>query len=132
MKQINMFSQEKKEQSEYTGKVEAPIYEPKNQKPDVFELCDKFKTAGLIQEIDQSNLPDDEKRFLTLAAYRHCIFNYEKIADYYAHASKEFQHLADKSALVIVDFDKAIENGYVQLFESIKKQYMEEYPDEDA
>ena len=30
-------------------------------------------------------------------------------------------------ALVIIDFDKAIENGYVELTETIKNNYMQEY-----
>ena len=31
----------------------------------------------------------------------------------------------EESALVIIDFEKALENGYVSLSEEIKKEYME-------
>ena len=62
--------------------------------------------------------------FLKEAAHRHSIFNYTKIADYYAHASKEMQTLMEKSALVIIDFDKAIEYGFVHLQEEIKKEWV--------
>jgi hypothetical protein len=33
----------------------------------------------------------------------------------------------EKSALVIIDFEKAIQLGYVVLSEEIKSQYLEEY-----
>lgn len=130
MKQINMFGQEfapKKEEQKYSSKIESPIYEPKNQKPHIIELCDKSKTHRLMQEIENSNLNYDEKMFLMDAARRHTIFNYEKIADYYANSSKEMQHLMERSALVIIDFDKAIEYGYVKMCDEIRKQYLEEY-----
>ena len=80
-----------------------------------------------MREIEASSLSHDEKMFLLDAARRHTVFNYEKIADYYAHASKEMQHLMERSALVIIDFDKAIQYGYVKLCEEIRKQYLEEY-----
>ena len=130
MKQINLFGQEfapNKDEQKYSSKIEAPIYEPKNVKPHILELCDKSKTHRIINEIEQSSLSNDEKFFLIDAARRHNVFNYEKIADYYAHSSKEMQTLMERSGLVIIDFDKAIEYGYVKLCEEIKKQYLEEY-----
>ena len=127
MKQIAMFGQEANEEKKYTSKIEAPIYEPKNKQPYLIELVDKSKTHRLINEINNSSLSYDEKMFLIDAARRHNVFNYEKIADYYAHASKEMQELMERSALVIIDFDKAIQLGYVKLCEDIKKQYMTEY-----
>lgn len=114
----------------YTATIKAPIYEPKNQKPHLLTLCDDTKTRGLIREIDDSNLSDDEKAFLRLAATRHSVFHYERIADYYAHSSPEMQRLMERSALVIIDFEKAIEGGFVRLCEEIEKQFMEEYSDE--
>jgi hypothetical protein len=65
--------------------------------------------------------------FLVDAARRHTIFNYEKIADYYANASPEMQSLMEKSALVIIDFEKAIEYGYIKMCDDIRTQYLEEY-----
>ena len=130
MKQINLFGEEfntTQEDKKYTSKIEAPIYEPKNKKPHILELYDKTKTQRIIREIDQSNLPIDEKMFLIDAARRHTVFNYEKIADYYAHSSPDMQNLMERSALVIIDFEKAIELGYVQLSKDISNQYLEEY-----
>lgn len=127
IKQINLFNKEVEVESKYSSKIEAPVYEPKNIKPHILELCDKSKTHRLIAEIDSSNLPYDEKKFLLDAARRHNVFNYERIADYYAHSSPEMQDLMEKSGLVIIDFDKAIQYGYVKLCEEINQQYLEEY-----
>lgn len=113
--------------NKYTNKIQAPIYEPKNKKPHILELIDKSKTHRLIKEIEASSLSYEEKTFLIDAARRHNVFNYEKIADYYSHSSKEMQQLMERSALVIIDFEKAIEYGYVKLCDEIKKQYLEEY-----
>ncbi len=74
-----------------------------------------------------SNLPIEEKNFLMDAARRHNVFNYEKIADYYAHATHEMQQLMERSGLVIIDFEKAIQYGFVKLSEEIKTQYLTEY-----
>jgi len=130
MKQINLFGQEfstNENEQKYSSKIEAPVYEPKNKKPHILELFDKSKTHRLMKEIENSNLSYDEKMFLMDAARRHTVFNYEKIADYYANSSKEMQHLMERSALVIIDFEKAIEYGYVKLCDEIRKQYLEEY-----
>lgn len=130
MKQFNLFGAEfapKQEEQKYSSKIEAPIYEPKNAKPHILELVNKEKTHRLIREIENSNLPYDEKNFLLDAAMRHNVFNYEKIADYYAHATPEMQNLMERSALVIIDFEKAIQLGYVKLCDEIRKQYLEEY-----
>jgi len=70
-----------------------------------------------------SGVSDEEKKFLKLAASRFIEFNYESIADYYASANKEMQELMEKLALVIIDFDKAIEEGFVQLNDKMRKLY---------
>lgn len=132
IKQVNMFAKPQKESEEkYSLKIEAPIYKPKNKRPFILELYDKTKASRLINEIKGSGLNQEEKEFLIEAAKRHVVFNYEKIADYYSHASREMQELMENSALVIIDFDKAIQNGYVKLCESIKEQFLEEYPDDE-
>ena len=119
--------QQDESEKKYSSKIEAPIYEPKNQKPYVIELVDKNKTHRLIREIEASQISFEEKNFLIDAARRHNVFNYEKIADYYAHSSIEMQNLMERSALVIIDFEKAIQLGYVKLCDEIKTQYLTEY-----
>ena len=127
-KQSLLFAPEQPtEPKKYHTGIEAPIYEPKNARPPLIFLCDDSKTRKLIREIDQSGLPEDEKQFLRMAAWRHAVFNYEQIADYYAHASAEMQKLMERSALVIIDFDAAIEGGFVKLCNEIRQQYYEEY-----
>jgi len=75
----------------------------------------------LKRKIEISNVSEEEKKFLTMAATRHLQFNYSLIAEYYAHASKEMQELMEQSALVIIDFEDAIKNGYTQLLDRFKK-----------
>lgn len=103
------------EESIYTDKIVSPIYEPRGEKPEISKLVDADKTNGLIAEINNSNVMDDEKTFLILSAQRHLKFNYQNIADYYAHASQEMKHLMEKSALVIIDYEQAIEQGFVDI-----------------
>ena len=114
----------------YTKKVDIPTYEPKGDKPEVSELYNDAKTFDLVANIKDSNLPQAEKDFLMLAAGRHTVLNFESIANYYAHSSKECQELMEDSALVIIDFEKALELGYVTLSEKISEQYLKDYPDE--
>ena len=115
------------EEDPYTSKIEAPIYETSNLKPLIEELVDGTKTRELLEQIEKADIDPKEKEFLKLAAQRHLVFNYAKIADYYAHSPKEVQELMQKSALVIIDFDKAIENGFVELTKNITKQFLEDY-----
>lgn len=129
MKQGNLFGEEFeiKNDSEYTSKINIPIYEIKNLKPNILELYDTSKYERLKNEISRSNVNEQEKKFLYVAATRHIIFNYQKIADYYAHSSKEMQHLMERSALVIIDFNKAFEFGYIELSQEIANQYFDNY-----
>lgn len=107
--------------TKYTDVVPPYVYQPSDTCPHIMSLVDKRKTLSLISEIERSNVSDEEKKFLIEAAHRHCVFNYSLIADYYAHASKQMQHLMEKSALVIIDYDKAIENGYVSLSTKLRE-----------
>lgn len=109
--------------SPYTKKVTPPVYEVKGEKPSLSDLFDTTKTDELLKEIEASSIPDEVKEFLRVAAHRHTIFRYDLIAEFYSHASEEEQDLFEKSALVIIDFDKAIENGFTRLSEEIAGQY---------
>lgn len=130
MKQFNLFTNgiddtEAKEDG-YTKKIKAPIYEPKNVKPHILELYDYTQSMRLINIIKDSSVTDEEKKFLFEAAKRFTVFNYSKIADYYAHSDEEMQKLMEQLALVIVDFDKAIQHGFVKLSEEMTQQYIAE------
>ena len=101
----------------YSKNINIPTYEPKNKKPIITDLFDTKKADELITKIKNTNLSEEETMFLSHSALRHTVFNYSKIADYYAHSSKEIQELMEDNALVIIDYNKAIENGFVQLSE---------------
>lgn len=112
------------EDNPYSGKIEVPIYELKGEKPDLGELLDDSKAIALIEEIEKTNIDKTIKEFLKLGAYRHVVFDYAKIAEFYAEASVEVQELMEKSALVIIDYEKALENGFIKLSEKIARQFV--------
>lgn len=116
-----------KEESPYTNRIEAPFYEPTGNDISLKELVDTTKRDALVLEIQKSDIPEDIQDFLIMASQRHLVFDYRNIADYYSNASEEVQELMERSALVIIDFDDAIKNGYVKLAENV----MELIPDED-
>jgi hypothetical protein len=103
----------------YSRKIQAPIYEIKGDKPDIDTLVDTSKADELTREINAADIPGDIADFLRHAAQRHTVFHFGRIAEYYAHASVEIQDLMERSALVIIDFDKAIENGFVHMTERL-------------
>lgn len=105
--------------TKYSWNCNVPQYLPKNECPSLHECINTKKYTELISEIEKSTVTDEEKEFLKLAATRHLVFTYSKIADYYAHASAEMQSLMEKSALVIIDFEDALANGYIELTEQI-------------
>jgi len=130
-KQIVLFADEADQApGKYTRNIGAPVYEPSHAKPHLLHLYDESRTRRLLQEIDAASIREDEKAFLRAAAQRHTVFHYETVADYYAYSTPEMQRLMEASALVIVDFDQAIERGYVKLCDDIRQQYYHEAADD--
>ena len=115
-----LFEVEHEVDTKYSRAVRTPQYQIKGDCPQVVELFDNTKTNTFLNHIRNANITEAEKDFLRLAAYRHVKFRYDRIAEYYAHASKEMQELMEESALVIIDIDDAIANGYVKLSEKLK------------
>lgn len=108
--------EQKNYEEKYQVKIDSIQYEPCiNPPPILKDLIDRTRAYDLIEEIRASNLPDEEKEFLIISAYRHLTFNYKKIADYYCSASPECQRLMEKSALVMIDWDDALKMGYVKM-----------------
>jgi uncharacterized cupredoxin-like copper-binding protein len=112
-----------KKDNYYTDKIVIPNYTPTmEEQPSIQNLVNNDKTNKLIDKINKSNIePGILKDFLVYAAYRHLKFDYHLIAEYYAHTTKEIQELFEDSALVIIDYDKAVEKGFVE----INKKVME-------
>lgn len=121
MNQLFSVDKDTSADKKYSAKVSIPQYLPSEICPKLWELCDKTKYIELVRNIATSDIPDDVKEFLMFAATRHIVFNYAKIADYYAHADANIQKLMEQSALVIIDVDDAIANGYMRLSKNIKK-----------
>ena len=112
----------------YVQTVDTPIYEPSGPPPEVAELSDRSTADELLREIRDAGLPAEVERFLLDAAERHVAFNFQRIANYYAHAPADVQALMERSALVIIDYDQAIENGFVRLKADIDAAFHEDYP----
>jgi len=96
----------------YTPKIAVPQYEIVGDEPQIFELYDTTRSDALQDAVDKAKLPEDIAEFLRIAAYRHTVFNYEKIAEYYPHAPAKIQRLIEASALVIIDSEDAIKQGF--------------------
>lgn len=111
----------------YSKKVEPPQYIPSEVKPQLSSVYNLDKYIKLLKDIDNAvDITEEERTFLKLAASRHIEYNYSLIADYYAHSNKEVQKLMEDSALVIIDFDNAIANGYVEFSSRIYSLLQEE------
>lgn len=106
-------------ESIYTEKTDIPQYQITGETVSLEACIDTNKYTELVAEIEQSNVNEKEKQFLKEAATRHYGFIYKKVAEYYAQASAEMQELMEKSALVIIDYQDAIKNGYVKLTKSL-------------
>lgn len=99
----------------YNPKLRSIHYQTTGEEPSLKECYDTSKAEELISEIKKSKVSKEQKEFLIKAAERHIVFSFDKIAEYYAHQDKEMQELMEKSALVLIDFDSAVENGFVKL-----------------
>ena len=116
---VDLDSDDEEEDDRYTKKTNIPQYEITGKKPNISELYDLEKYNELIKDIEQADVSDEVKQFLKLSATRHIVFNYQNIAEYYAHADKEVQQLMEDSALVIIDYEDAIKDGFVRLSEDV-------------
>jgi len=108
------------EENPYTTTINIPQYEITGEEPEINELFDDTKYNELIAKIEKANITDEQKDFLRKAATRHLGFTYNKIAEYYAHQDKEMQELMEDSALVIIDYNDAIKNGYAELIQGVE------------
>ncbi len=130
---INEVNDKNKTDNTYTNKIISPIYTPKGDKPPLESLIDRTKTECLISEIDKSEIPKDIADFLKYAAERHTIFNFRNIAEYYCHAPVKVQDLMEKSGMIIIDFKKAIEYGFVHMTKNLGELAdLEESEDNDG
>ena len=99
----------------YSRKIQPPVYEIKGEEPTIEECVDISPVKRLLDEIDASGVSPEQKELLRVCAYRHAVIRFDKIAEYYAHQAPEMQNLMENNALVIIDYDKALERGFVKM-----------------
>lgn len=98
----------------YTNAINLPQYEIVGDEPEITELADTTRRDELLEWVNASDLDPEVVAFLTLAAHRHVVFDYRKVAEWYAHQTPDVQRLAEQSALVIIDHDDAIARGFAR------------------
>lgn len=116
--------------SQYSQKVDPVQYEITGETPEIRELFSDAKYRELLMDIESDgSISEEEREFLKLAAARHIVFNYRNIAEYYAAASPAMQGLMEDSALVIIDFNDAVRDGYVKISGVIDELMQEDADD---
>lgn len=110
--------------SKYAITTESVHYTPSRLiPPTMSEMYDTKKVSELLTNIESAfkngDISEDEAVFLRAAAWRHTVFNFANIAEYYAHASSRMQELMEESVLIIIDFNDAIDRGLVDLTKGI-------------
>jgi hypothetical protein len=109
--------------TEYTDKIETPTYEPTQDEPPALSECyDTDRYNELISAIEQADVSGEFEEFLRFAAQRHIVFDYENIAEYFAHQDAETQELMELLTLVIVDYDQAVEEGFVTFAKNVREE----------
>lgn len=110
--------------SKYAITTESVHYTPSRLTPPTMsEMYDTGKVSELLTNIGSAlkngDISEEEAVFLRAAAWRHAVFNFANIAEYYAHASSRMQELMEESVLIIIDFNDAIDRGLVKLTKDI-------------
>lgn len=104
----------------YSQKIVSPIYEVKGIVPDIKTIIDMKKVNSLLHDIENAKIAKEVKDMLKICAYRHAVIDFSKMAEYYAQADKQVQRLMEDNGLVIIDYNRAVENGFVEIVGSIK------------
>lgn len=108
-------------QNVYTEKIVTPIYEIKGELPEIKELCDTKEYDDKIKKIEKAEIPNELKEFLKFSATRFLKFDFAKIAEFYAHQQKNIKEIFEDLLLVFIDYDKALEQGYIELTSEIEQ-----------
>lgn len=103
------------DESMYSRKIQPPVYEITGAEPTIAECIDLSPVKRLLEEIEASNVSPEQKEMLRACAYRHAVIHFDQMAEYYAHQKPEMQDLMENNALVIIDYDKALERGFIEM-----------------
>lgn len=115
-------------ESKYTFADDIPQYHITGADPSLHEMVDTEKydelMAGIGAAVEAGQISEEDENLLRWAATRHIKFRYGNIAEHYAHADRAMQELMERSALVIIDIDDAIKNGFTRLRKNIFDEYV--------
>jgi len=101
--------------------IEIPFYTPSEIKPEINEIANLNKTIELFSKIESLNESEELKQILKIRASFFTDFNFNKIADYYHHSGKELQDIMKTLGMVILAPKEAVENGFVELIETVEE-----------
>lgn len=106
-------------EEKYTGKFSIPPFEPSDADYSLNDCIDVDRYVELLKSINQSlkdkEITESEARFLKICASRWIKFHYSKVAQWYAtKASSAMKDLLEKSAMILIDLDKATEYGIIK------------------
>ena len=104
------------DEERYAENIGTIIYEPKETNHEITDLYstnfDRFD--HMIEKIENEEL----RKFFHLRKHWFTVFNFKKIADYYAYqATAEEQKVFEALGLVLLDRNQLIENGFVQVID---------------
>ncbi len=107
------------EEQKYTGKFSIPPFEPSDDDINLNDCIDVDRYVELLDSINadlmEGKIAPNEAKFLKLCASRWIKFHYGKAAQWYAtKASEPMKVLMEKSAMVLIDLEKAMEYGIVK------------------
>jgi hypothetical protein len=123
----DVMAEDEENDNNYSRKIEAPDYEPTGRNVQVSELYDESKTQRLVAEINAMKVNAEIKKMLVAGAQRFTRFDFRNVAEWYSQQEDEnVKAMMRKMAMVIVDFDEAVENGFVRLCEELIKEYEDE------
>lgn len=112
----------------YSKVIGIPDFVPREDNVELENCINTEKYVKLVQEINASKVSEAEKKFLRLAATRWIQFRYDNVAQYFCtKSSPEMQKMLQRLAMVLIDFDDALENGLTNaqkfVYDLAKEQY---------
>lgn len=132
-------------EEKYSRKFAIPPFEPSDADYSLNDCVDVDRYVQLLESINESlnkgEITKSEAKFLKICASRWIKFHYGKTAQWYAtKASSVMKDLLEKSAMVLIDLDKATEYGIIKganyidkvLKRNISERSIEEWNENDV
>ena len=115
----------------YTHKITSPVYEPKNEKPDLSTLTDSGRTDELLAKIEASNVsPDGKKSFCGRLPHDiRCSITPRSPTTTHT-PRKKCRSLWKIRRWSLSTSAKPSKKGYIRLSDEIRNEYTREYGNE--